>query len=74
MGLVLSYEPDGDVIETGELRVTVLESDAGLPTRVRFEVEDGLESICGARWDGERLLFEPIESGVVPHVVGPTGS
>lgn len=61
----------GDVIEIGELTATVLDTEAGLPTRVRFEVRTGLEGVCLVRWDGERLVFQAPDSATVPHVPGP---
>lgn len=67
----------GHRVEAGELTATVLEVDRGFPTRVAFEVEGALGSVCFLSWRDGRLASlptpEPGRPRTLPHELGPLG-
>jgi hypothetical protein len=67
----------GDGARAGELGARVVAAEGGLPTRVEFRVEGGLDRACFLVWGGGRLARVPApEAGAVlevPFEPGPIG-
>lgn len=67
----------GSEVRAGELSAKVLADEAGMPTKVAFQIEGGLGRACFLAWrDGRLARVETPEAGVtldVPFVPGPIG-